>query len=172
MKPTITPALKKRLMFAIPLLTLFYFANKFSALVRLSAGEGIRKLANALTDMSGLLDSPLPSFNGIDLLVGLACAGAIFAMVQSKSKRAKKFRQDVEYGSARWGTPVDIKPFTDKDPQKNVILTQTEGLMMGSRPKNPKYARNKNVLVIGGSGSGSNPIACNSQMGCGICRPD
>ncbi len=90
----------------------------------------------------------------------------------SKRKEAKKFRQDVEYGSARWGTSADIKPFMDADPMNNMILTKTEGMMMGSRPKNPKYARNKNVLVIGGSGSGKRRLqACNVQMGLWLCRP-
>lgn len=154
MKPKVSPELKKRLIFAIPLIGLFYIANKLSALVRLSPGEGIHKLMNGLSNISGLFANPLPSFQGIDLLVGLGVAGIIFAVVQSKRKEAKKFRQDVEYGSARWGTAADIKPFMDKDPMNNIILTQTEGLMMGSRPKNPKHARNKNVLVIGGSGSG------------------
>lgn len=171
-KFAVTPELKKRLTYAIPLVILFYFANKLSCLVRLAPGEGIHKLVAALGDLSGLFSPPLPSFAPVDLLVGLGVAGAIFAASMSKRKEAKKFRQDVEYGSARWGTSADIKPFMDADPMNNMILTKTEGMMMGSRPKNPKYARNKNVLVIGGSGSGKKrlqPAMC--KWAVAFCRP-
>lgn len=92
--------------------------------------------------------------HGRDLFIGLVGAILIRLMVYFKGKNAKKYRKDVEYGSARWGTKEDILPFMDKNPEQNVLLTQTEGLMLSGRPKNVKYARNKNVLVIGGSGSG------------------
>lgn len=150
----ISPEMKKRLLFAIPLVILFYFTGKLAELFRLAAGAGVYKLTNTLANLPRMLDNPLPSLHPYDLLFALACTGAVLGIVYAKGKKSKKFRQDVEYGSARWGTAADIKPYMDKDPWQNVILTQTEGLMMGSRPKNPKHARNKNVLVIGGSGSG------------------
>jgi len=150
----ISPEMKKHLVFAIPLIILFYFTGKLAALFRLAAGTGVYKLTNALANLPRMLDNPLPSLHPYDLLFALVCTGAVLAIVYARGKKSKKFRQDVEYGSARWGTTADIKPYMDKDPWQNVILTQTEGLMMGSRPKNPKHARNKNVLVIGGSGSG------------------
>ena len=98
--------------------------------------------------------SALPSFHPRDLLIGLLCGGAIRLAVYIKSKNAKKFRQGMEYGSARWGTAEDIKPYMDPVFRNNVILTQTDGLTMNNRPKDPKTARNKNVLIIGGSGAG------------------
>ena len=90
----------------------------------------------------------------VDWLVGLIGAALVRLVVYVKGKNAKKYRKDVEYGSARWGTKADIAPFMDPKPENNIILTQTEGLMMSGRPKNPAFARNKNVLVVGGSGSG------------------
>ena len=95
-----------------------------------------------------------PSLHPLDLLVGVCGGGGLRLAVYLKGKNAKKYRHNVEYGSARWGKPEDIAPYMDPVFQNNVILTQTERLTMSSRPKNPKYARNKNVLVIGGSGSG------------------
>jgi len=150
----ISPEMKKRLLFAIPLVILFYFTGKLAELFRLAAGAGVYKLTNTLANLPRMLDNPLPSLHPYDLLFALVCTGAVLGIIYARGKKSKKFRQDVEYGSARWGTAADIKPYMDKDPWQNVILTQTEGLMMGSRPKNPKHARNKNVLVIGGSGSG------------------
>ena len=90
----------------------------------------------------------------VDWLIGLIGAAVVRLVVYVKGKNAKKYRKDVEYGSARWGTKADIAPFMDPKPENNIILTQTEGLMMSGRPKNPAFARNKNVLVVGGSGSG------------------
>ena len=87
-------------------------------------------------------------------VAGIAGALLVKAVIYFRHKNAKKFREGVEYGSARWGTAADIKPFMDEDPENNIILTETEKLTMSSRPKNPKYARNKNIVVIGGSGSG------------------
>ena len=95
-----------------------------------------------------------PSLHPLDLAVGLCCGAGLRLAVYLHGKNAKKYRHNVEYGSARWGTHDDIAPYIDPVFQNNVILTQTERLTMSSRPKNPKYARNKNVLVIGGSGSG------------------
>ena len=107
-----------------------------------------------LTHTGDAFNSLLPSFDPIDLLVGIMAAAAVRLIIYYRHLNVKHYRQGVEYGSARWGTRKDILPYMDKDPEKNVILTQTEGLSMNSRPKNPKYARNKNVIVIGGSGSG------------------
>ena len=95
-----------------------------------------------------------PSINPNDLLVGLLVAAVIKFIVYTKGKKAKKFREGREYGSARWGVPKDIQPYIDEKFENNALLTQTERITMNSRPKNPKYARNKNILVIGGSGSG------------------
>lgn len=100
------------------------------------------------------LGNPLPSFYPLDLLVGIACGAGLRLAVYLKSKNAKKYRHNVEYGSARWGTAKDIEPFTAPKFEDNIILTKTERLMMSNRPKNPANARNKNVLIIGGSGSG------------------
>lgn len=98
--------------------------------------------------------SYVPSFYIRDVLVGIIIAGVIKLIVYNKGKNAKKFREGEEYGSARWGTKKDIEPYVDDKFENNVILTQTESLTMNSRPSNPKYARNKNVMVVGGSGSG------------------
>lgn len=108
----------------------------------------------AMEGMDDLFANPLPSVFPRDLLIGIAGGAALRLMVYLKAKNAKKFRQGVEYGSARWGTAKDIEPYVDPVFENNVILTETERLMMSGRPKHPKYARNKNILVIGGSGSG------------------
>ena len=104
------------------------------------------------------------------MLVGAACGAALRLAVYLKGKNAKKFRHGSEYGSARWGKPSDIEPFKDPDPKNNVILSQTEQITLSSRPSQPKYARNKNVLVVGGSGSGKtrffikpNLLQCDSK---------
>lgn len=98
--------------------------------------------------------NPLPSMHPVDLCVGLVCGAVLRTAVYLRGKNAKKYRHNVEYGSARWGTAKDIEPFIAPKFEDNVILTKTERLMMSNRPKNPKYARNKNVLIVGGSGSG------------------
>ena len=98
--------------------------------------------------------NPLPSFFPTDLIIGIFCGAALRLAVYLKGKNAKKFRQNEEYGSARWGTHADIEPFEDPEFENNVILSQTERITMSSRPPVPKYARNKNILVVGGSGSG------------------
>ena len=110
------------------------------------------------------MQSPLPSFYPFDLLVGVAVALIIRLVVHEKSKNAKKYRRNVEYGSARWGKPEDIAPYIDPDFRNNVILTQTERLTMNSRPRDPKTARNKNVLVVGGSGSGKTRFFVKPQI--------
>ena len=146
---------KKLIILNIPYAVLFYLADKVSWLYRHVDGEiAGMKLVNTFTNFKLAFQNPLPSFHLVDLLVGIAGALIFKAIVYYRSKNAKKFRQGVEYGSARWGTPADIKPYVDEKDDNNIILTETEKLTMSSRPKNPKYARNKNILVVGGSGSG------------------
>ena len=112
------------------------------------------KFLSLFAVLPGALQSFWPSLHPLDLLVGLCCGAGLRLAVYLKSKNAKKYRHGMEYGSARWGTREDIAPYIDPVFQNNVILTKTESLTMNSRPKDPKTARNKNVLVIGGSGSG------------------
>ena len=148
-------SLKKRLIPWIPYVLIGLFATNLGEAWRLAAGtDASQKLLGLMASIPLAFATPLPSFHPFDLLVGLCSAGLLRLAVYLKSKNAKKYRKGVEYGSARWGTPADIAPYVDPVFQQNVILTQTERLTMSSRPKNPKYARNKNVLVIGGSGSG------------------
>ena len=150
-----TNKLKKTIISSVPYVFIGLFATKLGQAWRLTSGD---ELGERILDLgNGLLEamqSPLPSFYPFDLLVGVAVALIIRLVVHEKSKNAKKYRRNVEYGSARWGKPEDIAPYIDLDFRNNVILTQTERLTMNSRPKNPKTARNKNVLVVGGSGSG------------------
>ena len=123
--------------------------------MRLAPGaDASEKLLHIGQGFSAAFASLAPSFHLVDLCVGAAGAVLIRLVVYSKGKNAKKYRKGMEYGSARWGTPADIAPYMDKDFSQNVLLTQTERITMSSRPKEPKYARNKNILVIGGSGSG------------------
>lgn len=112
------------------------------------------KLYNAFLNFGTAFENPLPSFHPADMVIGIVGAVAVRLIIYFKGKNAKKYRQGMEYGSARWGNAQDIKPYMDDNPENNIILTETEGLTMSSRPKQPKYARNKNVVVIGGSGSG------------------
>ena len=130
-------------------------ATKLGQAARLSPGVDFSsKAMNIMQGISMAFENIMPSFHPIDLLVGIAAAVIIRLVVYFKGKNAKKFRKNLEYGSARWGTREDIAPFMDPVFENNVILTQTESLMMSNRPKEAKNARNKNVLVIGGSGSG------------------
>ena len=148
-------SLKKRLIPWLPYGLIGLFATNLGEAWRLAAGtDASQKLLGLMASIPLAFATLLPSFHPFDLLVGLCSAGLLRLAVYLKSKNAKKYRKGVEYGSARWGTPADIAPYVDPVFQQNVILTQTERLTMSSRPKNPKYARNKNVLVIGGSGSG------------------
>lgn len=131
------------------------FATKLGQAYRLSDGMVFAdKLMNIGSGSSLAFQNSMPSFHPFDLMIGAACGGIFKAVAYFKGKNAKKFRKDIEYGSARWGTPKDIEPYVDLKPDNNIILTATESLTMNGRPKSPKYARNKNVLVIGGSGSG------------------
>lgn len=146
--------IRKYILPNLPYLLLFWLFDLLGETYRISEGTDFGKLANAIINLGFVLSSPTPSFAPDDLLVGLFGAAAVWGILYVRSKNAKKYRKNVEYGSARWGTPKDIKPYMDPAFRKNIILTQTERLTMDSRPKNPKYARNKNVLVVGGSGSG------------------
>ena len=146
---------KKLLILYLPYVILGLIATKLSQAWRLAAGADIgEKILNLVASLSVAFKSPLPSFHPTDLLIGFAVAAAIRLYVYCKARNAKKYRKNVEYGSARWGTREDIQPYINPDFQQNVILTQTEFLTMESRPKNPVTARNKNVIIIGGSGSG------------------
>ena len=137
----------------IPYLAFFYVGNIFSHHIRAyTGGDVIDKIFQGILELNTM--SFIPSIHLTDILIGIGVAALIKFIVYSKGKNAKKFRQGKEYGSARWGTRKDIEPYMDEKFQNNILLTQTERLTMNGRPKNPKYARNKNVLVIGGSGSG------------------
>ena len=149
------PDVKKLILLNLPYVFAFYFADKIAAVFRLAPGTAfIDKLTNGFAVFGTAFANPLPSFHPVDLLIGLIAGALLKLAVYIKGKNRKKFRQGEEYGSARWGKPEDIKPYMDPEFSNNVILTQTEFLTMNSRPKQPKYARNKNILVIGGSGSG------------------
>ena len=146
---------KKLILLNMPYLFAFYFADKISTAFRLANGDSFaNKLGAGFLNIGTAFQSPLPSFNPIDLLIGVAGAAGLRLLLYIKSKNKKNYRHGEEYGSARWGKPEDIKPYVDPEFSNNVILTQTESLTMNSRPSQPKYARNKNILVIGGSGSG------------------
>lgn len=146
---------KKLILLNFPYIIAFYMVEKAAWLYRHCNGDTIVDRLMVLFMNFGLAyKSYLPSFHPFDLLVGLIGAAALKAVIYFKGKNAKKYRQGEEYGSARWGNAKDIEPFIDPVFENNVLLTQTERLMMSGRPKHPKYARNKNVIVIGGSGSG------------------
>ena len=137
----------------IPYLAFFYIGNIFSHHVRsYTGGDVIDRIFQGILELNTM--SFLPSIYLVDILTGIGVAAIIKFIIYTKGKNAKKFRQGKEYGSARWGNKKDIEPYMDEKFQNNILLTQTERLTMNGRPSNPKYARNKNVLVIGGSGSG------------------
>ena len=147
--------IKKFLLPNIPYVFIALFATKLGQAARLSPGADFSgKALHLMEGFATAFSSLVPSFHPIDLCVGVAAALLIRLIVYVKGKNAKKFRKNLEYGSARWGRPEDIAPYVDPKFENNVILTQTERLMMSNRPKDPKTARNKNVLVVGGSGSG------------------
>ena len=146
---------KKLVLMNLPYVLAGYFCDKVACRWRVSPGrDASAKMMAVMEGMEGLFSNPLPSFYPRDLLIGVCCGIALRLAVYFKSKNAKKFRKGVEYGSARWGNEKDIEPYMDSVFENNILLTQTERLMMSGRPKQPKYARNKNILVIGGSGSG------------------
>ncbi len=147
--------LKKLILPNIPYVFLALLGTKLGEAVRLAPGADFSgKVLHIMEGLKIAFSSLAPSFNPVDLLVGIGIAGIIRLVVYIKGKNAKKFRKNEEYGSARWGTAADIQPYIDPAFENNVILTQTESLTMNNRPKDPKTARNKNVLIIGGSGSG------------------
>ena len=149
------PEVKKLILLNLPYLLFVYLFGKVGQAFRLAQGIDLSaKLLHIGQGFTAAFSNAAPSFHPIDLLIGIAGAVIIRLVVYSKQKNAKKYRKGMEYGTARWGTPADIKPFIDPVFENNVLLTQTERLMISNRPKDPKNARNKNILVIGGSGSG------------------
>ena len=157
--------LKKTLISSVPYVFIALFATKLGQTWRLADGVSFgERLLNLGIGLAEAMQSHLPSFHPLDLLVGLITALLIRLIVYEKSKNAKKYRRNVEYGSARWGKADDIAPYIDPDFRNNVILTQTERLTMNNRPKDPKTARNKNVLVVGGSGSGKTRFFVKPQI--------
>lgn len=147
--------LKKRMLLNIPYGVIGLLAAKLSEGWRLAVGANAsEKALNLMSGICAAFQSPLPSFHPADLCFGLLTGVLLRIAVHIKSQNARKYRKGMEYGSARWGNAEDIKPYIDPTFENNVILTQSERLMMSNRPKNPAHARNKNVLVIGGSGSG------------------
>ena len=163
--------LKRYLLPNLPYVLIALYATKLGQAWRLAPGaDASAKLLGLLDGFAAAFQSALPSFHPLDLLVGLCCGAALRLAVYFKGKNAKKYRKGAEYGSARWGTREDIRPFMDPIFENNVILTATEFLTMNNRPKDPKTARNKNFLIIGGSGSGKtrfvlkpNLMQCDSE---------
>ena len=146
---------KKLFLANFPYLMFAYFFNKIAWLYRVNTGAtSWDKFMNTITYFELAFQNLWPSLNHIDLLCGIAGGVAVKLIIIYRTKNARKYRLGVEYGSARWGIEKDIRPYADPEFENNIILTETESLTMSSRPKNPKYARNKNILVIGGSGSG------------------
>ena len=146
---------KKLIILNIPYAIIGLFCSNIGEAWRIAEGTDIStKLLGFFTSMGTAWGNPMPSFHPFDLCIGLAIGAAFRLVVYVRSKNAKKYRHGEEYGSARWGGPKDIEPFADPVFQNNIILTRTESLTMNSRPKDPKTARNKNVLIVGGSGSG------------------
>ena len=149
----------------LPYLFVFWFFSKNGTAYRIAPGADFgTKLMGMLDTFPKAFETYWPGLGGIDLLVGLAGAAGVYLLIQSKIKQAKKFRRDAEYGTARWGTKEDIKPFVDPKFQNNVILTGTEFLTMNTRPKIPANARNLNACVIGSSGSGKTRFWLTPQL--------
>ena len=147
--------IKKLLILNLPYILLGLFATNFGEGWRMAQGADVSaRLLSFFSTLPAALGSWWPSLHPVDLLIGICCGAALRLAVYVKGKNAKKYRKNVEYGSARWGTHDDIAPYVDPVFQNNIILTRTESLTMNSRPKDPKTARNKNVLIVGGSGSG------------------
>lgn len=149
--------LKKLLILNLPYVLIGLLATNVGEIWRMAVGENMSEKVQSIV-LNGLImeafSNPLPSLHPLDLMIGIAIGVILRVAVYLKGKNAKKYRHNVEYGSARWGTHADIEPFEDKEFSQNVILSQSERITMNSRPSQPKYARNKNVLIVGGSGSG------------------
>ena len=167
---------KKLVLTNIPYILTAFYTNRASFLYRNSPGEDIgNKLLYAMEHADRILTGLQPSFNWCDMLTGIVAAVILKLLVWQKQSDAKKLRKGIEYGSARWGTAEDIKPYMSEDPWMNIPLTATEALTMESRPKQPKYARNKNIVVIGGSGSGKTRFFVKPsvmQMNCSMVITD
>ena len=172
--------LKKQLILNLPYFLIALYATKLGEAWRMAEGADVsRKFLHLMDGFSAAFQSPLPSFHPSDLLLGLTIGCVLRLLIYEKSRNAKKYRHNEEYGSARWGTHADIAPFIDPDPWKNIILTRTESLTMNNRPRDPRNARNKNVLVVGGSGSGKtrffikpNIMQCTKTKGTSIVVTD
>lgn len=150
-----TREIKRLLILNLPYVILGLVATNLGEAWRIAEGaDTSAKTLSFLSTIPVAFGNPMPSFHPMDLLIGVLLGAALRLAVYLKSKNAKKYRHGVEYGSARWGNAKDIEPFMAPKFEDNVILTRTERLMMSNRPKNPANARNKNVLIIGGSGSG------------------
>ncbi|MBQ8186636.1 MAG: type IV secretory system conjugative DNA transfer family protein, partial [Clostridia bacterium] len=157
--------LKKTIILHIPYCFIGLFATKLGQMWRYTDGTELgERILNLGEGFFAAMESPLPSFHLFDLCVGIAVTVIFRLIVYGKSQNAKKYRKNEEYGSARWGKPEDIAPYIDSDFRNNVILTQTERLTMNNRPKDPKMARNKNVLIVGGSGSGKTRFFIKPQI--------
>ena len=157
--------MKKLFLLNLPYLLFVYPFDKLAQAFRLAPGADLSgKLLSIGDGFTAALSSPWLSFHPADLLIGIAGAVILRMAVYLKGKNAKKYRHGIEYGSARWGTAADIAPYMDKDFFQNIPMTQTERITMASRPKQPKYARNKNILVIGGSGSGKTRFFCKPSL--------
>ena len=167
---------KKLVLTNIPYILTAFYTNRASFLFRNSLGEDIgNKLLYAMEHADRILTGLQPSFNWRDMLTGIVAAVILKLLVWQKQSDAKKLRKGIEYGSARWGNAEDIKPYMSEDPWMNIPLTATEALTMESRPKQPKYARNKNIVVIGGSGSGKTRFFVKPsvmQMNCSMVITD
>ncbi len=172
--------LKKQLILNLPYFLIALYATKLGEAWRMAEGADVsRKFLHLMDGLSAAFQSPLPSFHPSDLLLGFTIGCVLRLLIYEKSRNAKKYRRNEEYGSARWGTHADIAPFIDPDPWKNIILTRTESLTMNNRPRDPRNARNKNVLVVGGSGSGKtrffikpNIMQCTKTKGTSIVVTD
>ena len=157
--------MKKLFLLNLPYLLFVYPFDKLAQAFRLAPGTDLSgKLLSIGDGFTAAFSSPWLSFHPTDLLIGIAGAVVLRMAVYLKGKNAKKYRHGIEYGSARWGTAADIAPYMDKDFFQNIPMTQTERITMASRPKQPKYARNKNILVIGGSGSGKTRFFCKPSL--------
>ena len=149
--------IKKLIILNIPYFVIGAVSTNLGEAFRIAGGSNAsERIRSVIVDgfLKQAFSNPLPSLHPVDIMTGIAIGALIRLVVYIKSKNAKTFRHNIEYGSARWGKPEDIEPFIDPDFRNNVILSQTERITLNSRPADPKYARNKNVLVVGGSGSG------------------
>lgn len=163
--------IKRLILLNLPYLFIGLFATNIGESWRLAEGfNSSEKILSFMITLGVAFQNPLPSLYPLDLLVGIGIGAIVRLAVYLKGKNAKKYRHKVEYGSARWGNAKDIEPFVAPKFEDNIILTKTEKLMMSNRPKEPKNARNKNVLIVGGSGSGKtrfwikpNLLQCNSK---------